>query len=426
MRLLQSMRLRGIIITTINKGAAMKTSEPPLSEPDAHTFPYRWRTAKGWSFSEFKNFQNNFVHHSPPSTKEFTMRKQLSKITHILSILLIGVIGVQTIFTLSCSNDGGSGGSGSSSGSNGGADISSGSGGGTSKADCIREALGISAYTLNDIAAECEAKKSEVLSQLPSTFGTCEAKDLDFDKTIKKIKEECGVEEIPIVSSSSSSKGDVGGSSSSSGGGSSSGSGSSSSNRSSSSSSTANIPPVDEDLWYAYTVGNAYLDNEITGSDGSNTFYKIINADGNAELKIKSINQTSFAAYAAAALNLSIDYYFDISKCSSGFSYSFKGPGHRFALELNCGGDSNYTNFYADIGLSGYGVGEYLDWNTHTVTKLTRDTYTAGCYNGDGTLKYLLENNHIRNFSWVVRSNGADSWSISNKTLEVADFKCIP
>jgi uncharacterized protein (TIGR02145 family) len=70
---------------TDNKGAAMKTSEPPLSEP---------------KFSELKNFQNNFVHHSPPSTKEFTMRKQLYKITHILPILLIGV---QTIFTLSCS-----------------------------------------------------------------------------------------------------------------------------------------------------------------------------------------------------------------------------------------------------------------------------------------------------------------------------------
>jgi hypothetical protein len=154
--------------------------------------------------------------------------------------LLTAALALAITFTLSCSNDGGGGGggSGSSSGSNGGADISSGSGGGSSKVECIREALGISAYTLNDIAAECGATKGEVLSLLPSTFGTCKAKDLEFDKPIKKIREECGVDEIPTVSSSSSSKGNTGGSSSSSGGG------SSSSNRSSSSTASSSSQAV--------------------------------------------------------------------------------------------------------------------------------------------------------------------------------------
>jgi hypothetical protein len=48
--------------------------------------------------------------------------------------------------------------------------------------------------------------------------GNCPAKDLDSDKPIREIMSECGVEEMPILSSSSSSKGSTGGKSSSSGG----------------------------------------------------------------------------------------------------------------------------------------------------------------------------------------------------------------
>jgi uncharacterized protein (TIGR02145 family) len=79
--------------------------------------------------------------------------------------------------------------------------------GSTPKTDCIREGLGISANTLERIAKECGASWSEVLEQLPSSVGSCKTKDLYFDKPIKDIKSECGVEEMPIISSSSSSNG---------------------------------------------------------------------------------------------------------------------------------------------------------------------------------------------------------------------------
>jgi hypothetical protein len=120
-------------------------------------------------------------------------------------IISTATLALAITFTLSCSDDGGG----------------SGGGGGTSKTDCIRKGLEISANTLDHIAEECEARLSEVLSQLPNLVGNCPAKDLDSDKPIRDIKSECGVEEMPIVSSSSSSKGNIGGKSSSSGGGSS-------------------------------------------------------------------------------------------------------------------------------------------------------------------------------------------------------------
>jgi hypothetical protein len=315
----------------------------------------------------------------------------------LIRSLLTAALALAITFTLSCSNDGGGGGGGSglSSGSNSGIDISSGSGGGTSKADCIREALGISAYTLNDIVDECGATKGEVLSLLPSTFGTCEAKDLDFDKTIRKIKEECGVDEIPAVSSSSSSKGNTGSSSSSSGGGSSS------------------------QKWYAYTYKNAALDNEITGEDDDGKpIYKIINASGNAELKIKSINQASWNDYAAATLALSKDKNLDLSKCS-GFSYSYKGPNHRFTLE---------SDDYKPIVFYNWND-ESSGWTTatFTVASFKRDTYDSNGYTG--SLRDLMNDKRVANFSWIVRApeniGSGGAWNISGKTLEVADFKCI-
>jgi len=72
-----------------------------------------------------------------------------------------------------------------------------------SKSDCIKAELEIKANTLNDVAVACGAIKSEVLAQVPNNIGTCNKNDLDFDKTIKDIATECGVAEIPVMSSSS-------------------------------------------------------------------------------------------------------------------------------------------------------------------------------------------------------------------------------
>jgi hypothetical protein len=335
----------------------------------------------------------------------------------LVQTIFTATLALAIAFTLSCSSDGGGGGGSGLSSSDDGADVSSSSGGSSGsssssdgnalKMSCIRETLEISAYTLNDIAAECGATKGEVLSQLPSTFGTCKAKDLEFDKPIKKIKEECGVDEIPTVSSSSSSKGNTGGSSSSSGGG------SSSSNKSSASTASSS-----SQKWYAYTYKDAVLDNEITGEDDDGkAVYKIINASGNAELKIKSINQASWNDYAAATLALSKDKNLDLSKCS-GFSYRYRGPGHRFTLESS--DDYKPIVFYnwndASIG-----------WTTatFTVASFTRDTYDSNSYSG--SIRDMINDKIVANFSWIVRAptTSSGAWSISGTTLEIADFKCI-
>jgi len=76
---------------------------------------------------------------------------------------------------------------------------------GGSKNDCIRTELGVKANTLDDVAAACDAKRGEILSQISDKVGSCSKNDLDFDKPIKDIVVSCGVAEIPVISGISSS-----------------------------------------------------------------------------------------------------------------------------------------------------------------------------------------------------------------------------
>jgi hypothetical protein len=80
-------------------------------------------------------------------------------------------------------------------------------GGGNAKNDCIKSELQIKANTLDNVATACDAKRSEVLSQLSDNVGNCNKNDLSFDKTIGNIMSECGASEFPVVGGSSSSGG---------------------------------------------------------------------------------------------------------------------------------------------------------------------------------------------------------------------------
>jgi hypothetical protein len=56
-----------------------------LSEPDAHTLLTRWRTAKGWSFSGFEDFQDiscqSFNRGNPGSDNYSENSGQISQFT---------------------------------------------------------------------------------------------------------------------------------------------------------------------------------------------------------------------------------------------------------------------------------------------------------------------------------------------------------
>jgi len=74
-----------------------------------------------------------------------------------------------------------------------------------SKDGCIRRELGVKDNTLNYVATVCDATTGEVLSQISTSFGSCNKSDLYFDRTIRDITASCGVNEIPIINSISSS-----------------------------------------------------------------------------------------------------------------------------------------------------------------------------------------------------------------------------
>jgi len=80
-------------------------------------------------------------------------------------------------------------------------------GGNPSKDSCIKTELEIKANTFDDVTKACNATRGEVLSQLPNSIGSCNKNELDFDKPIKDITKDCGVDEIPTVNPSSSSNG---------------------------------------------------------------------------------------------------------------------------------------------------------------------------------------------------------------------------
>jgi hypothetical protein len=79
-------------------------------------------------------------------------------------------------------------------------------GGNSSKVNCIKSELEISANTLDDVADACDARRGEVLSQISgANVGSCLKNDLEFDISVKQIKTQCGVDKL-VSSKSSSSK----------------------------------------------------------------------------------------------------------------------------------------------------------------------------------------------------------------------------
>jgi endoglucanase len=181
--------------------------------------------------------------------------------------------------------------------------------------------------------------------------------------------------------------------------------------------------------WIVFPINNAAIRNEILGKDeDGNNIYKAINAAGNAELTDISVVQQDWDDFSAAVIALKTKnengITFDLSKCTEGFSYRYRGDAHRFSFETpNSNGTITY--FGNTTGNSDGIVAASTSWKTQVIKSFSRDPYDE---NGSPA---SLDYSKVGEIRWMVRAfpdysaGPYGDWTLEGGSLEVEDCVCL-
>jgi len=180
-------------------------------------------------------------------------------------------------------------------------------------------------------------------------------------------------------------------------------------------------------IWYALTIGNT----EIGNSKDANDNYEIINAEGNAVLYGINASQDGWGDFSSAVIGLKTENSdrktFDLSKCTNGFSYRYKGHDHRLTLEIP---DPNgQITFYGNTGNGdGRVIANHDEWRTQVITGFTRDPHDANPNTNPTTVDF----SKVADIFWMIRAFGGQpdvgadgEWTLTDGYLEIADCICL-
>jgi len=172
-----------------------------------------------------------------------------------------------------------------------------------------------------------------------------------------------------------------------------------------------------QEAWGAYTDigdnGASTIGNANTGANGTYSDYIVVMQDGEdfvAKIKDYSLLQGAninnpYVALQLEAVNNGTDY--DLSKCTGGLRYSYKGSGHYFIVGLSTVRDYAYHSVFRSASSA---------WTTSTVpfTSLSQPSW--------GTT-VSFDAKKINSFMWEMR--GGITGISTTGSLAVKDFYCI-
>ncbi|MCL2208126.1 MAG: glycoside hydrolase family 9 protein [Fibromonadales bacterium] len=184
--------------------------------------------------------------------------------------------------------------------------------------------------------------------------------------------------------------------------------------------SNGTITRIDDltDGWYAFPMGSATYneDADLINPEG---YVELVNI--NAYMEFEDWDNFSAVAIGLNAENNGTEY--DLSECTDGFSYDYKGVSHRFTFEMLNGvdgeGEATFATFY---GVSGLTDGQLTDsptaWRTVKFTSFERDEYNNNDYDG------AFDLSGPGHFRWAARPfDGAIE--IEDGSLQIRDFQCL-
>jgi len=168
------------------------------------------------------------------------------------------------------------------------------------------------------------------------------------------------------------------------------------------------------ETWGAYTSGNATYSNANS----------LINSaeDGYIEILDIAANQANWNNFSAVTISLEArnngDIY-DLSQCES-FSYEYKGnESHRFELVMK-----NGTEYYGHTGYPGNSDWSRVPASSEWETKVFRNGHFQRANIYDASTPTSVDLSEVNRMRWVVRSFSHEKWSVSDRNLQIRNFKC--
>jgi uncharacterized repeat protein (TIGR02543 family) len=182
------------------------------------------------------------------------------------------------------------------------------------------------------------------------------------------------------------------------------------------------------EIWYSFAIANGTssteIGNKVIGEDShGNPMYDVFSSEGYAYITGLKITQPNWDNFAAAVLVLDAEdngNTYDLSQCTGGFKYSFRGDGHRFSVEYPIG-----------VTFEGAMRSKEDDWTDVTVpvASFTRDPYDECSKDEECDEEYTgatVNLSKVNNFRWMVRLlSGVGNWSLTNGSLRIRNFECL-
>ncbi|GBU24092.1 hypothetical protein R83H12_00718 [Fibrobacteria bacterium R8-3-H12] len=159
--------------------------------------------------------------------------------------------------------------------------------------------------------------------------------------------------------------------------------------------------------WYIYTDkdngGLSTVDNEREGTSG----YKVLVNDGGWYAKIISYALDKGTNIYQPFVALGVKNKIDLSGCTSGFKYDYKGAKHNFIVKLSKVTDE--AHYFKEVALSG-------DWNTVSVAQSDLKQPTDW-----GVPRPPFDASLITEFAWEVKGGV----SATKGDLSIDNFACL-
>jgi len=161
-------------------------------------------------------------------------------------------------------------------------------------------------------------------------------------------------------------------------------------------------------------IGESWRNYVITKGDGTASISnedKAVNPNGYAELKDVSLYISTWNDWAQAAIELKTEnngVHYDLSQCSGGFRYKYKGNDHRFNLRSLK--DGKQAVHYSDI--------------SYSPSKWTEVKVSPGDFRKDSYAEITmdLDLSKVNSIEWTVRPEAGETVT---GDLRIKDFECL-